>query len=272
MNCLIAKTNFEFKLISNLMNSQLKKYEVKENFKDKIVIKSKIVDNFVLPNKEADITSKFYKIYYEDNKIIQAQYENDNLYAVLTYQDNYCLIEMLPGDIGRKEYLLTEYAGVYYILKKQEGILIHSSSFAYKDKGVLVIAKSGTGKSTHVRLWNQYEDIIQINDDKNIIILEDDKLMIYGNPWSGKSFIDQNIKKELTDLVFIYQNKENVIRNISKKEQMLLLLPQITNSSFMYDKTKWNNLTNHLLLINGKYLGCNISQEAVETLKKELEK
>ena len=81
-----------------------------------------------------------------------------------------------------------------------------------------------------------------------------------------------NIKKELTDLVFIYQNKENVIRNISKKEQMLLLLPQITNSSFMYDKTKWNNLTNRLLLINGKYLGCNISQEAVETLKKELEK
>ena len=150
--------------------------------------------------------------------------------------------------------------------------LIHSSSFAYRDKGVLVIAKSGTGKSTHVRLWNQYEDIIQINDDKNIIILEDDKLMIYGNPWSGKSFIDQNIKKELTDLVFIYQNKENVIRNISKKEQMLLLLPQITNSSFMYDKNKWNKLTNQLLLINGKYLGCNISQEAVETLKKELEK
>lgn len=271
MNCLIAKTNFEFKLISNLMNSQLEKYVAEEVKDNRITIESKVVNNFVLPNKEADITSKFYKIYYEDNKIIQAQYENDNLYAVLTYQENYCLIEMLPGDIGRKEYLLTEYAGVYYILKEQEAILIHSSSFAYKNKGVLVIAKSGTGKSTHVRLWKEYENVIQINDDKNIIILENNKLMIYGNPWSGKSFIDQNISKELTDLVFIYQNKENVIRSVSKKEQMLLLLPQITNSSFMYDKNKWNKLTNQLLLINGKYLGCNISQGAVETLKKALE-
>ena len=49
MNCLIAKTNFEFKLISNLINSQLEKYVVEEVKDNRITIESKVVNNFVLP-------------------------------------------------------------------------------------------------------------------------------------------------------------------------------------------------------------------------------
>ena len=90
----------------------------------------------------------------------------------------------------------------------------------------------GNGKSTQARLWKEHLDIVQVNDDKNIIIKENDELWIYGNPWSGKSFIDTNIRVKLTDLVFIYQSPENKIREISKKEQFLYLIPQITNSSF----------------------------------------
>ena len=52
---------------------------------------------------------------------------------------------------------------------------------------------------------------------------------------------------------------------------MMLLLPQITNPSFMYEKNKWDKLTNMLLHIDAKYLGCTISKEAVDTLKNNLE-
>ena len=270
INCTIAKTNFKFTMVSKLMNHQFKKYEA--DFDDDFVyMESRIVEKIEVPNRKPDIKTKYYEIYYEGDSIVQIQIDDNFIYGKIIYKKDECYIEMTSGGIERKEYLFTEYAALYYILKKQEAILIHSSAIKYKDKGILFIAKSGTGKSTQARLWKQYEDIVQINDDKNILMEEDGKLMIYGNPWSGKSVIDENIKVELTDLIFIYQNKENVIRNLTKREQMLLLLPQITNSSFMYDKNKWDRLTNKLLLIDAKYLGCTISQEAVETLKNSLE-
>lgn len=270
ISCTIAKTNFKFEMVSKLMNHQFKRYET--NFDDEYVyMKSSIVDNIVVPEGKPRIKTKYYEIYDVDDSIVQIQYDNDYVYGKITYKKDECYIEMTNGGIDRKEYLFTEYAALYYILKKQEAILIHSSAIKYKDKGILFIAKSGTGKSTQARLWKQYEDIIQINDDKNILMDENGKLVIYGNPWSGKSVIDENIQVELTNLIFIYQNKENTIRNLSKREQMMLLLPQITNPSFMYEKNKWDKLTNMLLHIDAKYLGCTISKEAVDTLKNNLE-
>ena len=178
---------------------------------------------------------------------------------------------MEDENVARKEYLLSEYAVLYYILRDLDAILIHSSSILYKDRGILFIAKSGTGKSTQARLWKEHLDVIQVNDDKNIIIKENNGLWIYGNPWSGKSFIDTNIRVKLTDLVFIYQSPENTIREISKKEQFLSLIPQITNSSFMYNRDKWDMMTNALVNVKGYSMGCTISYDAVEMLKNRLE-
>ena len=88
------------------------------------------------------------------------------------------------------------------------------------------------------------------NDDKNIIIEEKDGLYIYGNPWSGKSLIDINTKVKLTNLVFVHRNTSPSVREVTKKEEFLYLMPHITNSSFMYNREKWNQLTNKLIEIN----------------------
>ena len=271
MYCLIAKTKFKLDFVSPLMNKQIEKYQVSNIDRDYIHIESKIVREYDLPTVLPSIKSKYYNIYYEGDIIKQVQFNEDNsVYGVITYSDKHCLIEMDEGEVNRREYLLSEYALFYYVLKYQDAIMIHSSSIKYNDSGILFIAKSGTGKSTQAKLWKNYYDVIQINDDKNILILEDDNLMIYGNPYSGKSCIDENISTKLTHLVFIYQNKENVISSITKRQQMLLLMPQITNSSFMYNKEKWNRLTDKLLLGKGYLLGCTISKEAVDLLKSVL--
>ncbi len=271
INCTIAKTNFKVKMVSKIMNYQFKRYENDFKSDDYVYIESKIVEEINAPKKEYDSKTKFYELYYIDDYVVQILVENNERYGKITYKKNECYIEMFAGDLDRKEYLFSEYAGMYYILKKQEAILIHSSSIKYKDYGILFSAPSGTGKSTQAKLWKQYEDIIQINDDKNTLLEEDGELYIYGNPWSGKSVIDNNTKAKLTHLVFNYQNKENVIRKISKKEQMLLLLPQISNTSFMYDKAKWDKLTTLLLQCDAFKLGCTISKEAVELVKKTIE-
>ena len=270
IHCDIAKMNFSFSMVSSLMNKQLKKYECEKE--GNIVITSKIVDKLEVPNGEIEYHSKYYDIYRDGESLIQVQRdESENIFGIVIYNPNSAVILLENENVASKEYLLSEYAVLYYILRDQDAILIHSSSILYKDRGILFIAKSGTGKSTQARLWKEHLDIVQVNDDKNIIIKENDELWIYGNPWSGKSFIDTNIRVKLTDLVFIYQSPENKIREISKKEQFLYLIPQITNSSFMYNRDKWDMMTNALMDMNGYSMGCTISYDAVEMLKNRLE-
>lgn len=271
INCLIANVNFTFSCVSNLMNSQLKKYE--SNNKGEITISSEIVTKIEIPSHEAKYHSKYYDIYEEGSDLIQIQKSeiNGKYIGAVIYRSNSATILMEEGAINHKEYLLTEYAALYYILNRQKAILIHSSSIQYQDKGILFIASSGVGKSTQARLWKEHLHINQINDDKNIIIEDDDGLYIYGNPWSGKSLIDTNTKIKLTNLVFVHRDTVPSIKQITKKEEFLLLMPHITNSSFMYNRDKWNHLTNRLMEIDAIIQYCNISYDSVETLKNYLE-
>ncbi len=270
MHCEIAKEKFTFSLLSTMMKRQMEKYRITDE--GGILISSEIVSSIEIPSSEKKYQSKYYDIFEEGEKIIQIQKDEEGhrLGAVI-YQPKEALILMEPGNIARKEYLLSEYATLFYILRDQKAIMIHSSSIAYREHGILFIAKSGTGKSTQARLWREHLGIEQINDDKNIIVEEDGELWIYGNPYSGKSLIDVNKKVRLTDLVFIYQSEENTVKEVSKKEEFLYLMPHITNSSFMYDRKKWDHLTNRLMEVRGFLLGCDISYEAVDILKEKLE-
>ena len=215
--------------------------------------------------------AKYYDIYKLDNKFIQVQKSEDEyVIGVVEYEENFATIYLKDNGVGRKEYLLTEYAAVYYILREQNAIFIHSSSIKYEDLGILFIASSGVGKSTQARLWKEHMNITQVNDDKNIIIEENGELFIYGNPWSGKSLIDINTKTKLTNLVFVKRSETNYVTKISKKEQFLLLMPHISNPSFMYNRNKWNALTDKLMYVNGAIINCNVSYEAVDKLNEYL--
>ena len=67
-------------------------------------------------------------------------------------------------------------------------IAIHSSVIVKEHEAVLCLGESGTGKSTHTRLWNQHiEGARLLNDDSPIVRIIDGKCIIYGSPWSGKT-------------------------------------------------------------------------------------
>src|SRR5690606_6265 len=78
-------------------------------------------------------------------------------------------------------------------------ILIHASVIAHRGKqGLAFLGKSGTGKSTHSRLWLQHVPETELlNDDNPAIRIEDNgKVFIYGTPWSGKTPCYKNKKVE----------------------------------------------------------------------------
>ena len=141
---------------------------------------------------------------------------------------------------------------------------IFDGTFVLVGEDGSVITKSGTPVVT----WA--EGKIWVNNHAHIIE-EKDGLYIYGNPWSGKSLIDINTKVKLTNLVFVHRNTSPSVREVTKKEEFLYLMPHITNSSFMYNREKWNQLTNKLIEINACVLNCNISYDSVDALKQYLE-
>ncbi len=114
-------------------------------------------------------------------------------------------------------------------LPKFDAVVLHSCSFKVKNKGIAFGAVSGTGKTTHMMLWqnmlgNEFEII---NGDKPIIRFIDNKLFAYGTPWAGKENLYQNIRVPLTDVCKIERSIINKTEPMSKDEGISLLMQQI---------------------------------------------
>lgn len=68
-------------------------------------------------------------------------------------------------------------------------LLFHGSVITVDGEGYLFTAQSGTGKSTHTRLWREYfgERAVMVNDDKPLLHITDSGMTAYGTPWDGKT-------------------------------------------------------------------------------------
>ncbi len=67
-------------------------------------------------------------------------------------------------------------------------LLIHSSTIVHRGRGVMFLGESGTGKSTHTRMWlNNIDGCYRLNDDGPIIRTDGDQPRVYGSPWSGST-------------------------------------------------------------------------------------
>ena len=94
-------------------------------------------------------------------------------------------------------------------------LLLHSSVIRHKGEANLFFGVSGTGKSTHSRLWLTYvKDADLMNDDNPVIRFEDGRLVAYGTPWSGKTLCYRNVKAPVRAMVRLEQAPQNVISRL----------------------------------------------------------
>ena len=106
----------------------------------------------------------------------------------------------------------------------------HASAISVDGEGLLFSADSGTGKSTHARLWKEYmtgHKVIPVNDDKPTIRFTYGKPYVCGTPWSGKHTLNTNIEVPVKALVFLEQGTENQIEEVPAERAFPLVLPQI---------------------------------------------
>lgn len=124
---------------------------------------------------------------------------------------------------------------------KRDTVLIHASLVRNNDYGYAFIAKSGTGKSTHVSLWLRFiPDCDLMNDDNPIIRLINGTPYIYGSPWSGKTPCYRKVKARLGAITQIARARENSIERLSVVNAFATLLPSC--SSMKWDADIFNHI------------------------------
>ena len=114
------------------------------------------------------------------------------------------------------------------ILFDRDTLLLHGSAVALDGRGYLFTARSGTGKSTHTRLWREVfgSRAVMINDDKPFVTLNEQGVTIFGSPWSGKHGLDSNIAVPLAGICLLERGGEDRIRSISPEEALPMLRKQ----------------------------------------------
>lgn len=123
-------------------------------------------------------------------------------------------------------------------------IAIHSSVVVKEDQGVLCLGESGTGKSTHTRLWREnIEGAKLLNDDSPIIRVIDGKCIVYGSPWSGKTPCYVNKCVPVRGLIRLSQAPHNKIYRLPALSAIGAVLPSCP-PAFAYDSTLQDHICN----------------------------
>ena len=112
------------------------------------------------------------------------------------------------------------------VLSENSAIAIHSSVIVSRERGVLFLGESGTGKSTHTRLWREnIEGATLLNDDSPIVRIVDGEALVFGSPWSGKTPCYKNLSYPIAGFCRLSQAPHNLIRRLHPLAAIGALLP-----------------------------------------------
>lgn len=85
-------------------------------------------------------------------------------------------------------------------------LVFHGATITFQDRAYIFTAPSGTGKTTHIRLWKQeYGDRVDIiNGDKPILrVTPDAGIVAYGTPWAGKERWQRNTSAPVAGICIV---------------------------------------------------------------------
>ena len=146
-------------------------------------------------------------------------------------------------------------------------LLLHGSCIAVDGKAYLFTADSGTGKSTHTRLWRERfgDRAVMVNDDKPFLHITTEEVRAYGSPWDGKHRLSTNIDFPLKGLCILRRGEENRIRRIRPEEAWPELVAQCHRATSPEAMVRTMGLLDTMMHTVGVYLlECNMDPEAAE--------
>lgn len=160
---------------------------------------------------------------------------------------------------------LAVYRRLARLLVEEDILLMHGSVVAVDGQAYLFTAKSGTGKTTHTRLWlREFGDrAMVVNGDKPLLHITSKGVTVYGTPWDGKEHLSTNTCCPLRAVCILTRSKMNHIEPISKQEAIPMLCQQTHRPEDLAAVAKTLVLVDRLGSMVPLYrLGCNMDPEA----------
>ena len=153
------------------------------------------------------------------------------------------------------------------VIWKYDTLLFHSAGMKVDDSGIIFSAHSGTGKTTHMRLWKKLlgDRLKAINGDKPFIRFIDDKPVLFGTPWMGKEKFGMNSSAPLQNICFIERSETNYVVKLNKEDIINRIFDQVFLPSDPMGSISTLQLIDKLLnSCNLWCIHCNMDIEAAE--------
>lgn len=152
----------------------------------------------------------------------------------------------LKGDLSAPLLRFALWVGYGLMTVHSYRIAIHSSCIIEAGRAFLFLGESGTGKSTHTGLWREYiPGAILLNDDSPIVAVENEKIWVYGSPWSGKTPCYKQERYPLCGCVRLSQAPYNRIKKLLPLNAYAAIHPSCP-PEFAYDQILYNGISNTL--------------------------
>ena len=194
-------------------------------------IETKIVDSISIPSDLPKIKFNNREVYVDDDK--ERVYIYDKGFPILMIETDVeftrSVLSLVKDTKGSSE-MEYVYTGIMFMeLCLYHSIQsLHGSAISYNNQAIIFSGPSGTGKSTHVEYWKELEPLIEIiNDDKPLLNLKGDQIMVSGSPWSGKTKVNMNTSLPLHSIVFLEQGTANKIEVLSEDEKAIQIMRNI---------------------------------------------
>lgn len=166
---------------------------------------------------------------------------NEDMVAVSSADAIAREMDALPGSSAALLEPLCLYRQIAEQLPAFDGFVFHGAAIEYGGKAYVFTAPSGTGKTTHIRLWAQHlrGAVKIVNGDKPILRLTGTGVNVCSTPWAGKEKWQRNCIVPLGALCLLRRGDTDRIRRITPSKYVSELLRQtyLPENGDMLDKT-----------------------------------
>ena len=157
-------------------------------------------------------------------------------------------------------------------LPKHCSFIAHAAVVEYDGLAYAFMAPSGTGKSTHIKLWMDTlsPSATVINGDKPILRLDKTpegkpQVIAFGSPWAGKEGWQENTSAPLAGLCFLTRGSTDTCHRISPTEAFNSAVRQIYMPSDPTSAIRTLDFVDVLLQSVPLYqLSCTMNKTAVK--------
>lgn len=156
------------------------------------------------------------------------------------------------------------YRKIAELLPDHDAFVMHGAVVCMGENCYLITAPSGTGKTTHVKLWHTaYPEAWVLNGDKPIIRKVGDRFIACGTPWNGKERFGVPGEVPLKGIAMLRRGADNSISASSGREMVSFLMKQVYIPKDPLRRIHMLELLNDCLLSVPTYsLTCNMDPSA----------